>query len=394
MAAGRLAVVLFNLGGPDSPAAVKPFLFNLFNDPAIITMRQPFRWLLAKLISTRRAPTAKAIYDKIGGRSPIVPLTQQQADALEKRLGEAEGWDQAKVFVTMRYWHPRAHDVARDVANFDPDQIVLLPLYPQFSTTTTSSSLREWGEAAKAARLAAPSASICCYPAEKHFVAAHKDVLAAALATAGEAENVRVLFSAHGLPKKIAESGDPYAWQVEATVSAVVQMLRAEARGEEALGTEALGTEALDWRICYQSRVGPLEWIGPSTEDEIKRAGAESKTLVVVPIAFVSEHAETLVELDVEYRKLAQEAGVPNYVRVPALGVNDKYIEALATMALEAARRGEGVCPGEGPGQICPAEFGHCGHCGHCGQPRGGRSNSEEPNRGEPGSGEPEERAE
>ncbi|MBN4046580.1 ferrochelatase [bacterium AH-315-P15] len=341
----RLAIVLFNLGGPDCPEAVRPFLFNLFNDPAIIGAPGPLRWALAKLISARRAPLAKAIYEKIGGRSPIVPLTQQQASALEERLMGKGEWDQARVFVAMRYWHPRAHDVVREVANFDPDQVVLLPLYPQFSTTTSGSSLKEWGEAAQEAGLTAPSASVCCHPLEKHFIGAHRQLLAAALETAGGPEGARVLFSAHGLPKKISESGDPYQWQVKATVSALVR---------------ALDLGELDWQICYQSRLGPLEWIGPSTEAEITRAGADGKSVVLVPIAFVSEHSETLVELDIENRKLAENLGVPTYVRVPALAVTSSYIEALARIALEAAGRGKGIGPGGAAARLCPAEFTRC----------------------------------
>jgi ferrochelatase len=245
----------------------------------------------------------------------------------------------------MRYWHPRAGDVAREVAAFAPDQVVLLPLYPQYSTTTSASSLKEWGEAAKAAGLSARSATVCCHPLEDHFIEAHRALIAEAIEKAGGAEGTRVLFSAHGLPKKVVTGGDPYQWQVEQTTAAVVK---------------ALKIPGLDWVNCYQSRVGPLEWIGPATDDEIERAGAEGKKIVLVPIAFVSEHSETLVELDIEYRDLAERAGVTTYVRVPALGAADGYIEALAEVALSAARRGEGVCPGGADTRLCPASFGRC----------------------------------
>jgi len=343
--ARRLAVVLFNLGGPDGPKAVQPFLFNLFNDPAIIGAPGPIRWALAKFISSRRAPTAKAIYDEMGGRSPIVPLTQQQAVALDKRLSGSEGWDEVKSFVVMRYWHPRAVDVAKQVADYAPDQVVLLPLYPQFSTTTSGSSLKEWKKAAAAAGMAAPNATVCCHPMEEHFIGAHRELISDAIKQAGGTEGVRVLFSAHGLPKKIVDGGDPYQWQVEQTTQAVVK---------------ALALPGLDWLNCYQSRVGPLEWIGPSTEDEILRAAAEGKKIIVVPIAFVSEHSETLVELDIEYRELADQAGAKAYIRVPALGADENYIEALANVALDAAKREHGICPGGADNRICPAGFGRC----------------------------------
>ncbi len=355
MSAGgkRLAVVLFNLGGPDSPEAVQPFLFNLFNDPAIIGAPAPVRWALAQLISRRRAPLAQSIYGEIGGRSPILPLTQEQAGALEARLAAEGSWEEVRVFVAMRYWHPRASEVAQEVAANAPDQVVLLPLYPQFSTTTSASSLKEWREAAAKVALAAPSAAVCCHPLEENFIRTHAALLKAALERAGGPEGTRVLFSAHGLPKRVIEKGDPYQWQVEQTAEAVAS---------------ALGIGPLDWTVCYQSRVGPLEWIGPSTDAEIERAGAEGKNVVLVPIAFVSEHSETLVELDIEYRKLAEEAGVPRYVRVPALGTAPGYIEALATMALAAARWGQEsgqmskqeTCPGGAEARLCPARFSRC----------------------------------
>lgn len=341
----RLAVVLFNLGGPDCLEAVQPFLFNLFNDPAIIGAPGPIRWALAKFISKRRAPTAKAIYEEMGGRSPIVPLTQRQSAALEKHLTGRDGWDEVKSFVVMRYWQPRAADVAKEVADYAPDQVILLPLYPQYSTTTSGSSLKEWHEAAAAAGMTAPSATVCCHPMELHFIEAHRGLIADAIKMAGGAEGTRVLFSAHGLPKKIVDGGDPYEWQVEQTTKAVVK---------------ALAIPGLDWLNCYQSRVGPLEWIGPSTEDEIIRAAAEGKKIVVVPIAFVSEHSETLVELDIEYRELADQAGAKAYIRVPALGADQNYIEALGRVALDAAKREHGICPGGAETRICPAGFGRC----------------------------------
>lgn len=336
----KIAIVLFNLGGPDTPQAVEPFLFNLFNDPAIIRVPQPFRWLLAKLVSKRRAPVAQAIYAELGGGSPLLPLTEAQGRALEAAF--AGGESVGRCFVAMRYWRPFADEAAAAVKAWGADEIVLLPLYPQYSSTTTASSLKDWDRAARAAGLAAPAKAVCCYPVEDGFIAAHAALLGEALGKAGTRDNLRVLFSAHGLPKKIVDGGDPYQAQVEQTCAAIVSRLN---------------VPDLDWVTCYQSRVGPLEWIGPSTETEIKRAGAEGRRLIVVPVAFVSEHSETLVELDIEYAKLARESGVPAYVRVPALGVHPDFIAALARLVRAARAEAEILCPEEAAGYPCAAKL-------------------------------------
>ncbi len=333
----RIAVVLFNLGGPDGPKAVKPFLFNLFHDKAILRLPQPLRFFLAQLIASRRAPTAREIYAKLGGGSPIAELTQRQKEALEERIeGET---DEYKVFTAMRYWHPFTKQAVKQVKAFNPDRIVLLPLYPQFSTTTTASSFKEWDKRAKAAGLKIPTTRICCYFKEPNFIAAHAGLIREAYFKASAEAKPRVLFSAHGLPQKIVDAGDPYPWQVEQTVKAIVSLL---------------GIEELDYAVCYQSRVGRLEWIGPSTEEEIARAGADGVPLVVAPVAFVSEHSETLVELDIEYAHLAKEKGVPEYVRVPALGCDASFIEALSAFSRKAKTHGEGVWPASGNAICAP----------------------------------------
>ncbi|HEX7775728.1 MAG TPA: ferrochelatase [Parvibaculum sp.] len=338
----RLAIVLFNLGGPDSPDAVEPFLFNLFNDPAIIRLPKPLRWLIAKIVSRRRAPVASHIYSQIGGRSPILPLTEAQARALETAVTDmANGESEVRAFIAMRYWKPFADETARAVKSWAPHEIVLLPLYPQYSTTTTASSLKDWDRAAKAAGLHTRSGTVCCYPVEEGFVAAHVALLRAAIAQFPTRDEFRILFSAHGLPKRIVEAGDPYQTQVEATCAAVMA---------------AVGGGPFDWATSFQSRVGPLEWIGPATDKEIERAGHEGKSLIVVPVAFVSEHSETLVELDIEYAKLAGEAGVPRYVRVPALGTRPEFIEGLARL-VAGALAGDGLlCPEEAAGRPCGEE--------------------------------------
>lgn len=342
----KIAVVLFNLGGPDGLEAVKPFLFNLFNDQAIISAPAPIRFLLAKAISGRRAPITQEIYKNMGGKSPLLKNTEDQARALEKQL---KSLGNVKTFVAMRYWHPFASETAREVKTFGPEKIVLLPLYPQFSTTTTGSSLKDWRRAAKKAGLDVPTAGICCFPGEAAFVRAHAAAIKPDLLRALKKGSTRILFTAHGLPKKTIDAGDPYVWQVEETVKAVAGALKKD---------PALKGKALDFATCYQSRVGPLEWVGPSTKDEIERAGRENLNLVVVPISFVSEHSETLVELDIKYAALAKETGVGSYHRVPALALSGKFILGLGS-AVKAALDRDGISSFEGT-RLCPADFSKC----------------------------------
>lgn len=338
----KIAVVLFNLGGPDSPEAVEPFLFNLFSDPAIISLPQPLRWLVAKLISKRRAPKAQGIYAQIGGGSPLLPNTQAQARALEaalKDLGEV------RCFTAMRYWHPLTEGAVAAVKNFAPERIVLLPLYPQFSTTTTGSSKKAWDKAAQAQGLTASTSYACCYPVQPGFVSAAAELTAKHYEEAAKHGKPRVLFSAHGLPKKVVAGGDPYQIQVEKTASAIVAKL---------------GIADLDSVVCYQSRVGPLEWIGPYTEDEIARAGRDKVPLVVVPLAFVSEHSETLVELDIEYRENAAHDGVPHYERVPTVSTHPAFIAGLAEIVRALAGGAPRACADAGQPRLCPASCGKC----------------------------------
>jgi protoporphyrin/coproporphyrin ferrochelatase len=340
----RVAVVLFNLGGPDSLDAVEPFLFNLFADPAIIALPNPLRFLLAKLIARRRAPLARAIFARIGNASPLLANTQAQARALETALG-----DGFKIFIAMRYWGPSSADAAQAVKRWGAEEVVLLPLYPQFSSTTTASSLRIWRRAAAAAGLGAPARALCCAPDEPGFVTALAARLRTALAAWPPDVPVRILLSAHGLPKRIVARGDPYQWQVELTAAAL---------------REKLGRPELDCVVCYQSRVGPLEWLQPATDAEIRRAGGEKIGLMVLPIAFVSEHSETLVELDLDYRELAEREGVPRYVRVPTVSADAAYIAGLAALVAAAQRNGETVLPDAGR-RRCPERFTLCA----CGEP-------------------------
>jgi len=307
----RTAVVLFNLGGPDRPEAVRPFLVNLFSDPAILRVPGLVRMVLARFIAGRRAKVARAMYGRIGGASPILKETEAQANALKAALGT-----EYEVLIAMRYWHPLTEETARRVRDLAPERVVLLPLYPQFSTTTTQSSIDAW----RAAEIAVPTREIECYPTEPGFIAALVRRTREALALVQG--RPRVLFSAHGLPKKFVDDGDPYATQVEATVAAVVK---------------ALGMPELDHVVCYQSRIGPLEWLKPYTADEIRTAARAKRPIVVVPVAFVSEHSETLVELDMDYRELAEREGAPAYVRAPTVGTDPDFIAGLARLVREAA---------------------------------------------------------
>ncbi len=332
----RTAVILFNLGGPDRPAAVEPFLFNLFNDPAIIGAPGPVRWLLAKLISRRRAPVARAIYDRIGGRSPLVPETEAQAAALTAALGPGY-----RAFIAMRYWHPFVAEAAAEAKAWGAEQVVLLPLYPHYSTTTTGSSLAAWRSATERLDWQVPTTLVCCYPDQPGLVAALAELTAAGHGAAAASGRPRVLFSAHGLPKRVVARGDPYPRQVEQTAAAVAA---------------ATGIAGLDWIVCYQSRVGPLEWIGPSTERELERAAADGVPVVVVPIAFVSEHSETLVELDVEYRHRAETLGVPAYVRVPAVGSHPAFVAGLAELVRRPETRRGAACAAAGRICACKGE--------------------------------------
>jgi ferrochelatase len=333
----KVAVVLFNLGGPDGPKAVRPFLFKLFSDPRIVAAPAPLRWLLAQLISRLRAAKARANYALMGGGSPILPETERQAAALETALAGSNAFE-AKVFIAMRYWQPFAADAAAAAAAWGAQEAILLPLYPQFSTSTTSSAMDAWSRVWRK-----PTRTVCCYPADARFAAAHAARILEAWSAAGSPPAPRVLFSAHGLPERIIEAGDSYQWQVEQTVAAV----------------SALLPETWEKRVCYQSRVGPLAWIGPETEREIERAAEDGVGVIVSPIAFVSEHIETLVELDIEYRELAHERGVPFYIRAPALGESAPFIEALADIAKRAYGDARGLGSGCGR-RLCPSQFAMC----------------------------------
>jgi len=337
----KKAVILFNLGGPDKLENVKPFLFNLFNDPAILSLPTPLRYPLAKLISNRRAPIARKIYEKLGGSSPILKLTKEQSNALEKKLNENQIADEYKCFVAMRCWNPRATDVLQEVQLYQPVEIILMPLYPQYSAATSGSSIKEWRDVCKKNKYNIKTSIICCYPTDKNFINAHTKEI---IKKTKDLKNYKLIFSAHGLPEKNIKKGDPYQWQVEQSVNKIV---------------ENLDDENLDWILSYQSRVGPLKWIGPSTDDIIIKNSKIGKHIILVPIAFVSEHSETLVELDIEYKKLAEDNGCKNYTRIPALGTSEDFINALSDLIIkkEIYKLNENLYP---PKIQCPSYLKKC----------------------------------
>lgn len=301
-----------NLGGPDSAQAVRPFLVNLFSDPAIVNLPVALRWPLARVIAWRRAAAARDIYDHLGGGSPLLANTQMQARALEAALGDGH-----RCFIAMRYWEPFTSQAVAAVKAWQPDEIVCLPLYPQYSTTTTASSLAAWQHEVTAQELSRPTRVISQYPTAPGFIAALAEMIRPVLADAAKSWKVRLLLSAHGLPLKIVRAGDPYPSQIEETAAAVIA---------------ALDEPEIDWTVCYQSRVGPLAWLTPSTDDEIRRAARDGVAVVVAPISFVSEHSETLVELDRDYRRLAENVGVPAYYRASTVGTDPRFIAALAEL--------------------------------------------------------------
>jgi len=337
----KKAVILFNLGGPDKIENVEPFLFNLFNDPAILNLPTFLRYPLAKLISNRRAPVAKKIYAELGGSSPILKLTKEQSEALEMKLNQTQKEDEYKCFIIMRCWNPRAKDVIKDVQLYSPDEIILMPLYPQYSAATSGSSIKEWKDVCKKNNYRVKTSTICCYPTDQNFINAHTKEI---IKKIKDLKNFKLIFSAHGLPEKNIKKGDPYQWQVEQSVKKIV---------------ESLNDENLDWILSYQSRVGPLKWIGPSTENIIIENSKIGKHIVLVPIAFVSEHSETLVELDIEYKEIADANGCKNYTRVPALGINEDFIRAISELIIKKNeyKINDNLYP---PKIQCPSNFKKC----------------------------------
>ena len=342
----KIAIVLFNLGGPDSKNAIKPFLMNFFMDKNIIRLPVPFRCFLASMISSKRARReAGSSYGELGDQSPLLENSRKQAAALEKSLRKNAAGFEYKSFICMRYWHPMSAQVVREVRDWGAEKIVILPLYPQFSTTTTWSSLEQWKKAMYEAGMDIPTSMICCYPHNAGFTKAAAMNIRKQIQQAKKDgfEQYRLLFSAHGLPQKVVDAGDPY--QIQCTMSAR-DILR------------ELAIENLDAIECYQSKVGPMKWIGPSTEEEIARAAKDKKAVIIFPHAFTQEHVETIVELGIEYRHAAEKLGLKGYYVAETVGTHPDFIEGMAAL-VEAHTQKQGVYA-EGGTCICPEQSTQC----------------------------------
>jgi ferrochelatase len=318
----KVAVILMQLGGPDSLEGVEPFLYNLFVDPDIIDF--PFakiaREPLARLIASRRSKRVQHRYAEIGGKSPIVELTNLQARALEQELQNSVD---VRVFVAMRYWHPLTEEAIEQIKEGGFSRIVLLPLYPQYSKTTTGSSLNEWTRQFPKARLNSVDVRIV------HDFHDHPLYIEALVERINEAlprfqrreDEIHLLFSAHGVPKSVIELGDPYKAQVEETVRLVMER----------------GSWKSPHTLCWQSKVGPSVWLKPYLHKIIPELASRGvKNLLVIPIAFVTEHIETLHEINIEAREQAERLGISRFEMMPALNDSPKFISALADLVVRS----------------------------------------------------------
>jgi len=325
MSSRRLGVVLFQLGGPDSIDAIEPFLFNLFSDPEIIDfpLARLAREPLARLIAGLRSRHVAHHYGAIGGKSPILEFTRQQAEALEREL--RRDFD-ARVVIAMRYWGPTTEQAVLEMASFGPDRIVLLPLYPQYSKTTTGSSVREWNRLYSAGDQDTRTDFIRDYHDDPAYIYAITTTVDNALAGFGNPAQVEIVFTAHSVPVAVIESGDPYQRQIERTVELV------SARGGWPCGRH----------LCYQSRVGPLKWLRPSLRERLESlAAAGARRVLIVPISFVSDHVETLYEIDIEHRAIAERAGIADYRMMPGLNNSPRFVAALAGLVRRAVASSE-----------------------------------------------------
>jgi ferrochelatase len=324
---GRVGVVLLNLGGPERIQDVGPFLYNLFADPEIIRLPNPaLQKPLAWLISTLRSGKSREAYRSIGGGSPLRRITDHQARDLQSEL-RRRGVE-ATTYVAMRYWHPFTESAVADMKADGIDEVVVLPLYPHFSISTSGSSFRELQRLRQAdpafARL--PIRCIRCYYDHPGYVDAMAALIEKQIRACPDPARAHVFFSAHGVPKSyVEEAGDPYQQEIEDCASLVMDRL-----------AERLGHRN-PFTLAYQSRVGPVEWLKPYTDEALHTLGEEGvQDLVVVPISFVSEHIETLEEIDIEYREIATEAGIGNFRRVPALDTDPTFISGLADLVLQS----------------------------------------------------------
>ena len=323
---GRTGVLLLNLGGPEKLEDVRPFLYNLFSDPEII--RLPFPWLqkpLAWLISTMRSKKSETNYLEIGGGSPLLQITEAQAEALQAQLSAQDA--DIQVYVGMRYWHPFTEEAIEQIKQDNIEKLVILPLYPQFSISTSGSSFRVleemWRKDPHLKNI--EYTLIPSWYDNPQYLQAMADSIQQELHQFDNPEKVHIFFSAHGVPKTyVTEAGDPYQEEIEACTDAIMKTLNTGNR----------------YTLAYQSKVGPVEWLKPYTEDALEELGANNiKDLLVVPISFVSEHIETLQEIDLEYREVAEEVGITNFKRVPALNTDPTFIHALTDLTVSALEK-------------------------------------------------------
>lgn len=328
MAEEKVGVLLLNLGGPDTLQDVQPFLYNLFADPDIIRLPRLFRFLqrpLAQLISVVRAPKSKEGYAAIGGGSPLRRITDEQAHALKMALKKKKL--DVNVYVGMRYWHPFTEEAVQQIKKDNITKLVILPLYPQYSISTSGSSIRVLQNIFREdAYFAGMPVSIIEYWYQREgYVKSMSDLIEQELSNFTNPEEVMIFFSAHGVPVSyIEDAGDPYRDQMEDCISLIMDELKS--RGIVNQHT-----------LAYQSRVGPVQWLKPYTDEVIVELGQKGvKSLLAVPVSFVSEHIETLEEIDMEYRELALESGIENWGRVPALGCKSSFISDLADAVIEA----------------------------------------------------------
>jgi ferrochelatase len=316
MQSGKLGVVLFQLGGPDSLESVEPFLYNLFSDPDIIDF--PFSRLarepLARLMASRRARHAAEHYRALGGASPLLENTRRQAEALEAELR----WDlEARVVVAMRYWRPFTSEAIAELGRFAPERLVLLPLYPQYSNTTTGSSLNEWKRRFQPDGWRPEVRVIRDFHDDPGFIQAVTAHVEAALAGFPDPQAVEVVFSAHSIPMEAVERGDPYPRQVERTVELVWKQ----------------GGWPNRYELCYQSKVGPSRWLRPMLKETLEKLAARrAQQVLVVPISFVSDHVETLYEIAIEHREIAHRLGIRDFRMMPGLNDSPHFIGALAQL--------------------------------------------------------------
>lgn len=313
------AILLINLGGPDSLDSVEPFLYNLFSDSDIMGHNRFLLGPMAKFLSQRRSPVVRNYYSLIGGKSPIVGLTLRQGEALNKALSS---YGSFAVFVAMRYWHPMIEEVVKEMLVFPMKKIIVLPLYPHYSITTTGSSLNEFNRLWR--RIGTPEIEVSMvrewYDNPLYIDAVCHTIQKALNTHKLSIQSTHIVFSAHGIPLRFIKHGDPYARQIEKSVALISGRL---GHGE-------------NYHLCYQSRVGPLKWLGPSTEEVLKDLGEKGvKDIVLVPISFVSDHLETLYEMDILYKEKAIGYGIPNFYRAPALNDSPLLIDALKEIVLK-----------------------------------------------------------